>query len=89
MLHWRAIPRAKWGRFLVLAIVLADGAGIYFANQRLNQPWTEPEGQASGELVAQADEAPAGWRWANPLLAKADTSASASRKPYALANCPP
>jgi hypothetical protein len=88
MLDWRAIPRAKWGRYLVLAIALADGAGIYFANQRLTQPWSEPEGQASGELVAQAVEAPVAGDGRMPLLAKADTSASASSKPYAIGELP-
>ena len=55
MWDWKSMTCAKWARYIVLAVVLADCVGIYYANRQLNQPWRDPaEGFPAEVAVEQA-----------------------------------
>lgn len=59
MPDWRNALQSKRTKYFVLAFALADGAGIYYAHSRLNQPWVPASGAASEEMFAQIDMQPA------------------------------
>ena len=59
MSNEREAQRPRWGRYLVLAMVVADCLGIYVAQMRLNQPWAEPPKEPSGDAFAERDVVPA------------------------------
>lgn len=87
----RASMRTPWAKFIVLAVVLADCVGIYYANKRLNQPWVEPAGVPAEGSIAQADESPAVLDMAMQAPAAIPPSAmpdETAKEPAALARLP-
>jgi hypothetical protein len=78
MMDRRKSKLAKWAKYGVLAIVVADGLGIYLAHHRLSQPLASGQAVVEEPVVALADPvlAPAsGAVQAVPALASNDVSA--------------
>lgn len=59
MADWRYLLQSKRAKYFVLAFALVDGAGLYFVNNRLSQPWTPPSGAAADATFAEVDFVPA------------------------------
>ena len=75
MADWRYTLQSKRTKYFVLAFALVDGAGIYYAHTRLNQPWVPAPGAASEETFARFEPQPAAIpdeRDVSPELARAD-----------------
>lgn len=55
MPDWQQLSQSKRAKYFVLAFVVADAAGLYLVNQRLNQPWVAPQGAAPVPEMAEAE----------------------------------
>ncbi len=58
MTDWRKLLHSKRAKYIVLALAVADGAGFYLVNNRLNQPWAVPAGGAADSAVALDNSMP-------------------------------
>lgn len=87
MWDWIAMIRAKWAKHIVLAMVLADCIGIYYANRHLNQPGLDPAEGIAVEMASAPPAVPADRREA-PSAANSALAALAPARPDSLLALP-